>query len=124
MELEELFDGISGAKLDPKLVHEARAEEMSFINQLGVYRYSTDDEARAVTGKMPIGTRWVDTDKGDRYRSRLCAMEFRRKSVATVFAGTPPLESLRVLAGCLARPKPHPGISVVFATANAEWPVQ
>ena len=46
--------------------------------------------------------RWVDTDKGDRHRSRLCAMEFRRKAEATWFAGTPPLESLKILAVLLA----------------------
>ena len=29
-------------------------------------------------------------------------MEFRRKAIAAVFAATPPLEALRILAGCLA----------------------
>ena len=76
-------------------MREARSEEVGFVRDLGVYRYSTIEVAKGVTGRMPIGVRWVDTDKGDRYRSRLVAMEFRRKAVATIFAATPPLESLR-----------------------------
>ena len=40
----------------------------------------------------------LDTDKGDRIRSRLCDMEFRQKWESTAFAGTPPLQSLRCLA--------------------------
>ena len=58
--------------------------------------------------RKPIKLKWVDTDKGSRYRSRLCAKEFRQKA-HTWFAGTPPHESLRVLAALLAQGKDKPG---------------
>ena len=75
---------------------------MQFVKLMGVYKYSTVAEAWTVSDKAPIGVHWVDTGKGERYRARLCAMEFRRKSEAAWFAGMPPLESLRALAGMLA----------------------
>ena len=70
---------------------------MDYVKRIGVYKYADRKEAlKANGGKKPIRVRWVDTDKGDRYRPRLVAMEFR-KANETYFAGTPPLESLRVL---------------------------
>ena len=35
---EECFDDISGARLDPKLVNAARAEELGFLHRFGVYK--------------------------------------------------------------------------------------
>ena len=93
---------MKGGRLDAKRVAEARAEEMAFIKELKVYDYSDMTTAEQISGKEPIGVRWVDTDKGPRYRSRLCAMEFKRKGVAALFAGTPPLETLRILVAILA----------------------
>ena len=53
------------------------------------------------TGKMPIGTRWIDINKGDKetpeYRSRLVAKEIKRDSRKDVFAATPPIEAKRLL---------------------------
>ena len=45
----------------------------------------------------------MDTDKGTRYRSRLCAMGFKQRGVASLFAGTPPYESLRLLMAILSQ---------------------
>ena len=39
---------------------------------------------------------------GDRHRSRLCAMEFKRKTIASIFAATPPLESLGAILSLTA----------------------
>ena len=82
-------------------LREARDEEMTFVRELAVYRYVWRRYADAQRRK-PVLVRMVDQDEGDRYRARLCAMEFRRKSEASWLAGTPPLESLRVLAALLA----------------------
>ena len=45
------------------------------------------------TGKPPIGTRWVDTNKGDdrcpKVRSRIVAQELKRHSDFALFAATP-----------------------------------
>ena len=106
----EAEDDVHGGKLDAGLVRGARDVEMKYVKDRGIYEYSTIGECAARTGGKPIGTRWVDTNKGDQvnpnYRSRLVAMEFRRKNVATIFAATPPLECLRLLMAILASRQP------------------
>ena len=53
------------------------------------------------TGKRPIGTRWVDTNKGDKIkpkiRSRLVAQELKRDKQPELSAATPPVEYIRYL---------------------------
>ena len=53
------------------------------------------------TGKAPIGTRWVDINKGDEenteYRSRFVAQEIKKDSREDLFAATPPLEANKIL---------------------------
>ena len=50
---------------------------------------------------MPIGTRWVDVNKGDdanpEYSSRLVAQEIKRDNREDLFAATPPLEAKKML---------------------------
>ena len=52
-------------------------------------------------GKGPLGTRWVDINKGDEdrpeYRSRLVAKELKTDKREDLFAATPPLEALKLL---------------------------
>ena len=59
-------------------------------------------EAWAKTGRPPISTRWVEVNKGDddspNYRRRLVAWEFRMAGEDSIFAPTPPLESLRMVS--------------------------
>ena len=54
-----------------------------------------------MTGKKPIGTRWVDVNKGDEdnpeYRSRLVAKEINTGKMEGIFAATPPLEAKKCL---------------------------
>ena len=76
------FDNITGLQLDAQKVREARQAELEHIDAHGVWEVVPIDEAWQVTGKKPIGVRWVDIDKGARtglgnYRSRLVAKEFR-----------------------------------------------
>ena len=67
---------------------------MGYVKKIGVYRYADRADAiRLSGGKKPIRVKWVDTDKGDRYRSRLVAMEFRKKN-ETWFAGDAPTGKL------------------------------
>ena len=70
-----------------------------------VYEYSTEAEARARTGRNPVGLKWIDTNKGSaeapRYRSRLVCTDVtvqggRNRSSSA----TPPLETLRIFARC------------------------
>ena len=62
---EEVYDNLSGAVLDKDMVQEARREEMAEVYKHGVYEKVSIEECYEKTGKAPIGTRWVDVNKGD-----------------------------------------------------------
>ena len=58
------------------------------------------------TGKAPIGSKWVDVNKGDASKP-LIGSRFVVKEIATYktddfFAATPPLEALRLLLSLAA----------------------
>ena len=99
-EYDEDHDG----EFDPKLLKEARLEEVNFMQNIGVWEPSTWEECMQKTGKAPITTKWVDVDKGRDgevlIRSRLVARDFKNKNDERnfdVFAATPPLEMKRLL---------------------------
>ena len=54
-----------------------------------------------LSGRQPIGTRWVDVNKSDdsnpQYRSRLVAKEINTHKRDDLFAATPPLEAQKLL---------------------------
>ena len=54
-----------------------------------------------MTGRPPISVRWVEVNKGDddnpNYCSCLVAREIRTAGEDSIFAPTPPLESLRMV---------------------------
>ena len=90
-------DDTSGKSLPEKLVQEARHEELTFVDQVQVWRL-----VPRPVGEKVIGTRWVDTNKGDEQsyavRSRLVGQEIKRKgSIVQYFAATPPLYALKFL---------------------------
>ena len=91
---EEVYDNLSGAALDKDMVKEARKEEMAEVHKHGVYVKVNIEECYEKTGKAPIGTRWVDVNKGDsvhpEYRSRLVAQEINTGKREDLFAATPP----------------------------------
>ena len=58
------YDNVSGKPLDPKLVRIARAEEIDGANKHNVWTKVSVNECWDQTGKGPIGTRWVDINKG------------------------------------------------------------
>ena len=49
------------------------------------------------TGKAHLKARWVDIDKGTRYRSRWVAKQFKGSDSEEGFAAAPPIEGLRAL---------------------------
>ena len=71
-----------------------------------VYTKRPIKECHDKTGKDPIGTRWVDINKGDEknpeYRSRLVAQELNQSKRDDIFAAAPPLEVLRLVISILA----------------------
>ena len=100
-EIKRYWDDISGKELDPELVKRARVEEIEEFNKHRVYVKVPIEECIRVTGKKPIGSRWVDINKGDEnnpeYRSRLVAKEIKKDNNQDLFAATPPLEAKKLL---------------------------
>jgi hypothetical protein len=97
---KEVFDEITGATLPPDLVRQARAEELTFMREWGVWERARVAECWAETGKAPIGSKWVDVNKGDSkkplIRSRFVVKEIATYKSDDFFAATPPLEALRL----------------------------
>ena len=101
-EINEYWDTMSGKKLDTKMVLKARKEEMDEVRKHMVYRKVPITECRENTGREPIGTKWLDINKGDdanpEYRSRLVAQELKCQSnMSDLFAATPPWEAKKLL---------------------------
>ena len=78
----QAWDDVSGQALDPQEVARARQEEIEEYRKHGVYTKVDIQECWDETGKAPVKTKWVDTNKGDKinreYRSRLVAKEVKR----------------------------------------------
>ena len=88
------WDEMSGKPLEPKAVANARKEELAELEKHKVFVKVPITECWRVTGAEPVGTRWIDINKGDddhpEYRSRLVAQEINDHSRQDLFATTPP----------------------------------
>lgn len=95
----EATDDVKGGPLPVSLVKEARAKECSYLMKHGVYEYASIADCIRVTGRRPLGLKWIDTNKGGPdaplVRSRLVCTEVRRPGLEPIFAATPPLDTLR-----------------------------
>ncbi len=102
----EVYDEITGAALSPELVRQARAEEIKFMLDWGVWERARTTDCWHETGKAPIGSKWVDVNKGDvkkpSIRSRFVVKEIATYKSDDFFAATPPLEALRLLLSMAA----------------------
>ena len=80
-ELHNVFDNISGVRLDPELLSASRKVEIDFMNRLEVHRKRPRNWAKD-KGIHVIPTKWVDVNRGDdkrpEYWSRLCGIELKR----------------------------------------------
>ena len=98
---QKFWDSSSGAALPPNLVKTAREEEMRELRKHRVYDIVPIDECWRETGRRPVDTMWLDTNKGDQktpeIRSRWVGKEFNVSARDDVFAATPPLEMLKLL---------------------------
>ena len=103
--LATAWDDVTQQILDADLILKARALEIDFLRKLGVYTKVPREHQRRTGGKI-IGTRWVDTNKGDSinkdYRSRFVGKEFKTSPDDTLYASTPPLEALRLIVSWAA----------------------
>ena len=59
------WDDMSGKVLDSGRTRKARQDDIERINKMGVWKMVPITKCWERTGKGPVGTRWVDVDKGD-----------------------------------------------------------
>ena len=101
-ELFDVFDFVSGTRLDPELLKVSRQVEIDFMSRLGVCRkrprtWATD------RGIPVIPTKWATVNKGDarqpESRSRLCGKELERwdPTMPGTFVSMGPLECVMFL---------------------------
>ena len=95
--LDQAWDDHTGESWDAKKVKEARQLEMEYDDKMHVFEKVPIAQCWERTGKAPLKARWVDIDKGTRYRSRLVAKQFKGSDSEEWFAATPPIEALRAL---------------------------
>jgi len=103
---QKYWDEYTGLELPVKETRKARADEIRYMNQLKVWKVELRKDACA-DGTPVYGVRWIDCNKGDDVnmllRSRLVVQETNKVTtiaqgdVASTFAATPPIESLRFL---------------------------
>jgi hypothetical protein len=99
---EYAWDDVNDFALPIGMVKKARMEEMGHMKNK-IFKVVKKEEAWRVTGKAPISTKWVDTDKthgtGEpMVRSRWVARDFKdpkEKDREDLFSATPPIELMR-----------------------------
>ena len=102
----EFVDDITGKSLDKDMTIKARLLELNFFRQHQVYTKVPKE-----SWMRPISTKWLDSNKGDKlkpnYRCRLVGRELNLYKRDDLFAGTPPLESLKFVVSRCASNKGH-----------------
>ena len=100
------WDDVNSKQLDSNLTRAARKEEVEAIHEMKVYQKVPTSMCYQETGKRPVGTRWIDTNKGDslkpKHRSRLVAQEINTFKNPDLFSATPPLEYIKFLISLCA----------------------
>ena len=90
--LDQAWDDHTGASLDAKKVKEARQLEREYYDKVHVFDKVPVAQCWERTSKAHLKARWVDIDKGTRYRSRWVAKQFKGSDSEEWFAATPPIE--------------------------------
>ena len=89
-----------------------------------VYEKVDVKECWNITGKAPIGVRWVDINKSDsatpNYRNRLVAKEFNTGVCPEMYAATPPSECLRTMLSKAASGRSQ-GVSLMYADVSRAY---
>ena len=67
---------------------------MDFMEKFGVYEDATIEECFAETGRAPVGTKWVDVNKGTAENPNMPGISNRRERR---IGPMPPLEATKVL---------------------------
>ena len=108
-DVARFFDNVSGEVLPTDKVLEARAEELRWCRDIGLYT-KVLRQVSTNRGIRPVPTGWVDVNKGDKekynVRSRLVGKELKKKTKEALlahelFSPMPPWEMVKVLLGFL-----------------------
>ena len=110
---ERYVDDVNGGMLPIEEVEKARSVEMQYLHKQEVYLPVPIEQCFEETGKPPIKTRWLDTNKGDpshpNFRSRLVVKDIKAAKrpedqlpANLLFSSTPPLEAMRLLCSLWA----------------------
>ena len=110
---EYAWDDVNDIELPMELVKKARKEEMMHMKG-NIFKVVKKSEAWQKTGRPPISTKWVDTDKTHgtgkpMVRSRWVARDFkdpRDKDREDLFSATPPIEMMRYMLSRQATRRP------------------
>ena len=70
---------------------------MEYYDKMHVFDKEPNAQCCERTGKAHLKARWVDIDKGTRYRSRWVAKQFKGSDSEEWFGAAPPIEALRAL---------------------------
>ena len=93
--LDQAWDDHRGESLDAKKVKEAKQLEMEkYYDKMHVFNKVPIAQCWERTSKAPLKARWVDIDKGTRYRSRWVAKLFKGSDSEEWFAAPRPLRAL------------------------------
>ena len=95
------YDDVSGKLLPKELTVKARGQEMEQVYAHKQWNKVPIKECYDETGQEPVGTKWLEINKGDEdnfnIRARLVAQEFTKGKLEAIFAATPPLEAKKAL---------------------------
>jgi len=115
----DFWDEVTGERLPPELVRASREEELTFMEEWDVWEVVPISYCVKVTGRRPLGGRWVDVNKGDArhpvIRCRYVAKDIAFKKNDDFFSATPPLEALRFLLGHVANQRGAERLMVIDA---------
>ena len=73
----QAWDDITGQELDAQKVKKARRLEVDYCKNMQVLEKVPRRVCREKTGRPPLQARWIDHNKGDRYRCRWVAKQFK-----------------------------------------------
>ena len=99
-------DDVKVGWLDDTLVQQARSDEMDYVRKHQVYIRVPRSQCWQETGRAPIKAGWADTNKGTtespNVRSRWVAKEYNTGPRPALFAGTSPLEGVKMIFSAAA----------------------
>ena len=86
---------------------------MEYYKKMEVFDKVPIEECLQHTGKPPLKARWIDTDKGTRYRSRWVAKQFKNSDSEEWYTATPTLEAFRTVISAAVTDHRERGLMVL-----------